>query len=136
MKQKNCWLLWLILYFVCLIAGFIPNPPAFGQVLLFILSVAFFIPGGCLVYYANKQKDRKALLRLRIISLSSLILTVVFFLVNLLSVFSHDTVGTVLHIFLGIVSVPMYATPFWLVSLFLWSCLFISTFLHSTDSRV
>jgi len=129
MKQKNLWILWLSAYVICLIAGFIPEAIGFGKALLVILSLSFFIPGGVLLYDAHRRQDRTTLMRLRIISLSSLILTVLFFIANLLSVFTPDAVGTVLHIFLAIVSVPMFAMQYWLGSLFLWSCLFIGTFL-------
>lgn len=129
MKQKNGYILWLCLYVICLIAGFIPEPTGFGKGILILLSLGFFIPGGMLLYDAHRQQDRKALVRIRVISLSSLVLTVLFFIANLLSVFTSDAVGTVLHVFLAIVSVPMFAMQYWLVSLFLWSCLFMGTFL-------
>lgn len=129
MKQRNIYILWLCLYVICFIAGLIPNPTGFGRVLLIFISLGFFVPGGMLLYNAHHQQNRKTLIRLRIISLSSLILTVIFFIVNLLSVFASDVAGTVLHIFLAIVSVPMLAMQYWLGSLFLWSCLFIGTFL-------
>ena len=129
MKQRNLWLLWLCLYVICLIAGFIPNPTGFGKVLLILLSAGFFVPGGLLLYDAHCRQDKKALMSIRLISLGSLVLTVVFFIANLLSVFVSDVAGTVLHVFLNIVSVPMFAMQYWLVSLFLWSCLFIGTFL-------
>jgi len=128
MKQKNYWILWLCLYVICMLAGFIPNPAGFSKVLLLLLSICFFIPGAILVYNAQCSRDRKTLFCLRIISLSSLVITVAFIIANFLSVLSNEVVGTVLHIFLGIVSVPMFAAQYWLVSLFLWSCLFISTF--------
>ena len=129
MKQKNLWLVWLGMYVVCFLAGFIPEPTGFGRALLILLSVGFFIPGGMLLYDAHQKQDQQTLRRLRLISLSSLLLTVVFFIANLLSVFSPDVVGTVLHVFLAIVSVPMLTMQYWLGSLFLWSCLFIGTFL-------
>ena len=129
MKQKNLWILWLIAYIICFIAGFIPEATGFGKALLVCISLCFFIPGGLLLYDAHRRQDHTALMRLRIISLSSLLLTVIFFIANLLSVFSSDVVGTVLHVFLSIASVPMFAMQYWLGSLFLWSCLFIGTFL-------
>lgn len=129
MKQKNLWIVWLCLYVICLIAGFIPNPTGFGKVLLMLLSAGFFVPGGLLLYDAHRRQDKKALMSIRLISLGSLALTVVLFIVNLLSVFVSDVAGTVLHVFLNVVSVPMFAMQYWLLSLFLWSCLFIGTFL-------
>ena len=129
MKQKSNWILWICMYVVCFIAGFIPQPTGFGSVLLILLSLGFFVPGGMLLYQAHLQQDKKTLLSIRYISLGSLILTVVLFIANLLSVFSPDLVGSILHVFLAIVSVPMLAIQYWLVSLFLWSCLFIGTFL-------
>ena len=92
-------------------------------------TLSFFVPGFMLLYEAHKRQDKKTLRYLRWISLGSLLLTVVFFIASLLSVFSSDTVGTVLHVFLAIVSAPMLAMQYWLGSLFLWSCLFIGTFL-------
>ena len=129
MKQKNLWFLWLGMYVVCFIAGFIPEPTGFGKFLLIALSLGFFVPGFMLLYEAHKRQDKKTLRYLRWISLGSLLLTVVFFIASLLSVFSSDTVGTVLHVFLAIVSAPMLAMQYWLGSLFLWSCLFMGTFL-------
>lgn len=129
MKQKYYWISWLCLYVVCLLAGFITNASGFGKVLLIIISLGFFVPGGLLLYDALRRQNRKTLLRIRIISLSVLALTVLFFIANLLSVFSSDTVGTVLHYILAIVSVPLFAIQYWLAGLFLWSCLFIGTFL-------
>ena len=130
MKQRNLWLLWLCLYVICLIAGFIPNPTGFGKVLLILLSAGFFVPGGLLLYDAHRRQDKKVLMSIRLISLGSLVLTVVLFIANLLAVFVSDVAGTVLHVFLNIVSVPMFAMQYWLVSLFLWSCLFIGTFIR------
>ena len=129
MKRKNYWISWIGMYVLCLIAGFIPEPAGFGKALLILLSLCFFIPGFLLVWDSQCRGDKKTLKRVRLISLSSLILTVLFFIGNILSIFSSDAAGTVLHIFLGIVSVPMFAFQYYLGSLFLWSCLFISTFL-------
>lgn len=129
MKQKNLWLLWLCLYVICLIAGFIPDPTGFGKVVLVLLCLGFFVPGILLLCDAHRRQDKKALMSIRLVSLGSLALTVVFFIANLLSVFVSDVAGSVLHVFLNIVSVPMFAMQYWLLSLFLWSCLFFGTFL-------
>jgi hypothetical protein len=65
----------------------------------------------------------------RLISGFSLLLTCVTVLLNFLSITGSQALGAVLHVLLLLVSVPMAICGNWLLSLFLWACLFVTTFL-------
>lgn len=128
MKTKSLFLIWGGCYIFCLLLSFIPVSKTFIQVLHTICSAGFFVPGGLLLYRGIKRSDYALLKKLRLISGLSLLLTCVMILVNLLSVTGSSALGIVMHILLLVVSVPMASSGFWLLSLFLWACIFMSTF--------
>ena len=128
MKKKVLTGLWIFLFLFCSAMGFIPDVTGVGQVLLWILSVVFFLPGMILLYDAYMQKDRKVLLRIRIVSIVSLLLTMIFLVAAIASVHSEKVVGDTLEAILNIVSCPMLISPFWFLSLFLWAFLMCGTF--------
>ena len=129
MKTKSLWILWGALYALCTLLGFIPNPTSFLRVLTLTFALVFFIPGGILVYDALRQKKRSVLKAVRILSSCSLLLTLVVLVANFLGVLASDAVGSLLYVLLVLVSTPMVCSGFWVVSLFLWACLLMSTFL-------
>ena len=131
MKTKSLYILWIMLYVLCTLLGFIPNPVGFLRVLMVACALAFFIPGGFLVHTALQQRNKKALRTLRIISASSLILTLVSLVANFLGVLASEAVGNLLYVLLVLVSTPMVCSGFWVASLFLWACLLMATYLKS-----
>ncbi len=128
MKEKILYTAWSILFILCTILGFIPAPAGFGKVLLVVLSVAFFIPGFWVLCDGIRTKNRTAILRIRVISGLSLLLTLLFLVVVLLSVTGSEAIGNYLHVLLGIFSVPMFCSQHWVLSLFLWACLLVGSF--------
>ena len=128
MKEKLLYILWALLFIICVPLGFTKNPEGFGKFLLSATSFIFFLPGAILLYDAYKKGDRKGIRRVRIISLASLSLTLLVLICNLLSVNASEKTGVFLYELLGVVSVPMFCAPNWLVSLFLWACLFCASF--------
>jgi hypothetical protein len=54
-------------------------------------------------------------------------LTLALLVANVFSVLWSEAVGTVLYELLIFVSVPMVCSRHWVLSLFLWACLFFST---------
>ena len=66
-------------------------------------------------------------LLVRNISIGSLVITLVFIIVNFMSYDSSKTVGNVLYGFLNVVSAPMICSQYWIVSLFLWACLMVAS---------
>ena len=127
MREKILYAIWGGLYAVCAVLGFVNGAQGFGKLLLLLTALIFFVPGGILLHDAVRAKDKKALLRLRIISACSLGLTMALLIANILSVSASAAVGEALHGFLVLVSVPMFCSQYWLVSLFLWACLLMLT---------
>ena len=123
MKTKTLWLIWLYLFALCCVLGFIPDPPEFVKALLFSLGVCFFIPGALLL----KQGDAKTLRRVRLLSIFSLVLTLISVILNFASVLMKPIWGTVLYILMGILSTPMLCCQIWVVGLFGWACLLAGT---------
>ena len=131
MKTKSLYILWGMLYVLCTLLGFIPNPTGFLRGLMIACSLAFFIPGGILVYDALQQKNPKVLRWVRILSAGSLGLTLVVLVANFLGVLASGAIGTLLYVLLVLVSTPMVCSGYWVASLFLWACLLIATFLKT-----
>ena len=120
--------LWIGMYILCCVLGFVTPTDSISRVLMLVLAVAFFIPPALLLYRAKKEKDEKDLQLVRRISLISLGITTIALVANFLSVLaSTQAVGTVLHYVLALVSVPMLCSQNWVVSLFLWACLLFSS---------
>lgn len=129
MKTKNIFLVWLGIYILCLLLSFIPAESLALQVVQQIFSVVFFVPGFWLLWQGLQRKDAQCIRHLRLISGLSLSLTTVAFLANLFAIVASDFISTLMRAFLLVVSVPMPISGFWAFSLFLWACIFLSTFL-------
>ena len=116
--------LWVGMYILCCVLGFVPMPVGGSQVLLKILSLLFFLPPAADIYYSWKRKDRAELRLIRNLSILSLGLTTVFLVLNVLSVLSKSVVlGDILHYALVIVSVPFVCGQYSAYSLLLWAML-------------
>lgn len=124
MKTKTLWLIWLYLSALCCVLGFIPEPPEFVKALLFLVGVSFFIPGALLL----KKGDQKTVVRIRVISILSLVLTLLGIILNFASTLMDPAWGTVLYILVGILSTPMFCCQVWIVGLFGWACLMAGSF--------
>lgn len=124
MKQKNLYAIWGVLYVLCCALGFLPQK----NTVLTVISGLFFIPGILILIDAYKQQDKKALLRLRLVCLGSLVLTLAILAASFASAQGSLALGDALHYILGFVSVPMYCSSIWALPLFLWACLFIASF--------
>lgn len=119
MKTKTLWLIWLYLFALSCVLGFIPEPPEFVKALLFLVGVSFFIPGALLL----KKGDHKTVVCIRVLSILSLVLTLVALILNFVSTLMDPVWGTVLYILVGILSTPMFCCQIWVVGLFGWACL-------------
>ncbi len=125
MKKKIAFAIWAVLYALCVALGFVPNPEGFGKILLIATSLIFFLPGFYLAYLAGKENCRKTLLALRLISGGILTLSLVFLVLNFLSVYFSAHTGLVVYVLLVMFSAPMVCSQVWVLSLFLWACLLI-----------
>ena len=64
----------------------------------------------------------------RWLSAASLGLTLIGLCGNILAALGGAALGSIMHILLGLVSAPMFCSNFWVVSLFLWAVLLITSF--------
>lgn len=127
MKEKVAYGIWACLYILCVALGFVPDPQGVGKALLVLTALIFFLPGLWLLLDGIKKKDKKQLLRLRIVSLCSLGLTLVALVANFLSVGGSEALGKAMYEMLAVVSAPMLCGQYWFMSLFLWACLLMGT---------
>lgn len=127
MKKTYLFTLWGALFVLCAALGFIPNPGTALKILLTLLSVAFFMPGALLLRYAALNKDRTTAMLVRNLAAASLLLTLMLIIGNFFSVLGSVRLGSILYTLLIIVSSPMICSQYWVLSLFLWACLMISS---------
>jgi hypothetical protein len=113
---------WGILYALCFGFGFVPEAEGITAFAMTGLAVMFFVPGFVLLWLEQKKM-------VRLISAVSLVGTMVTVMLNFLAVNASTGTGDFLYVLLGLVSAPMFCTRVWVVSLFLWACLLMSTFI-------
>ncbi len=135
MKQKIIFGIWIFFYCLCAILGHIPEPTTAQAAALTVLSLVFFVPGFLLLIHGKKQQDTQLLKVLRIISFSSLAVTFLMMLLNILSALAPEGLGNVLHEILILVSVPMFTCRPRALSLFLWAILAFSNLKNKQDQR-
>ena len=120
--------IWLFLFILCAGLGFIPEPEGFGKAILVILSILFFVPGAILLVNAIRAENRKTVLLIRKLSITSLVLTLALLVANLFSVNASKVIGDILYGLLAVISAPMLCGQYWFLSLFLWACLLTGSF--------
>lgn len=122
MKDRTLYLYWLCLFILCATLGFIPAPRSpLVMALLAIITLLFFVPPAMLL----RRGGRKHLKNILILSACSLVLTLVLFIANTLSVLAPDKVllGNILNALLVVFSAPMLCAPYQFLSLFGWAFL-------------
>lgn len=121
MDKKVLFALWGGLFIVCAGLGFIPEPEGAIRVMLTIVSLSFFLPPLLLL----RSGDRNTVKLVRNLSALSLGATLAALILNFLCAFGPAFLGDVMHFILVILSAPMIASGYWVLSLFLWSCLLL-----------
>lgn len=134
MKKTVLYCIWAAMYILCVGLAYIQNPPTASKIALAVIAALFFVPGGILLWDAFHAQDRKGILQIRIISIVSLSLTLVFLIANLMSIKASQAVGNALNDLLILVSSPMVCGQYWILSLFLWACLLSASF-YKTPSK-
>lgn len=128
MKERVLYICWAVLYAICAALGFYGEAAGFGKVLFVLTALIFFLPGIGLLILGYRDRNRKILRRVRIISVVSLVLTLTFLIANV-AVAASETTNKLLHVLLVLVSAPMLCGQYWVLSLFLWACLLFATFI-------
>ena len=133
MKKSVVYGIWAVLYCICVGLGFVSEPVGLGKALLVATALIFFLPPFYLIFTAKKEKDRKTVLVLRLISIGVLALSLILLVLNFLSVYFSAETGLVLHVLLAMSSAPMLCGQYWVMSLFLWAALMILSFQAPSD---
>lgn len=120
---KVAYICWGVLFALCFGFGFIPEAGGITAFAMTALSVIFFVPGFVLLYLGQKKV-------VRLVAAVSLGATMVTIMLNFLSVHATSGTGDFLYVLLGLVSCPMLCSRIWVLSLFLWACLLMSTFIQ------
>ena len=118
MNQKLLFVLWGALFILTAVLGYFPA--AWWTT---ALSVLFFLPPALLLHKGNRDTVKLV----RDLSFASLGLTLITLILNFVLAVSSEALGNVLHIVLTIVSAPMMASGYWVLSLFLWACLLMAS---------
>ena len=126
-KDSTLYKIWGAFCILCAVLGFIPEPNGLVKALLVLLAVIFFLPGALLLQRGIKEKNKARLCFLRNLSLLSLGLTLLMLVINFLSVAGGEVTGALLYGLLVVVSTPMVCGQYWIVSLFLWACMLMTT---------
>ena len=93
----------------------------------------FFVPPAILLYDAFTAGDRKTIALIRRLSALSLTLTLVLLIANFVAALGSTGLGSVLHVLLAIGSVPMLCSNYWVLSLFLWAVLLVTSLQKRKD---
>ena len=134
MKERVLYISWAVLYAICAALGFYGEATGFGKVLFVLTALIFFLPGIGLLILGYRDRNRKILHRVRIISVVSLVLTLCFLVANM-AVAAAETTNKLLHVLLALVSAPMLCGQYWAMSLFLWACLLFATFIKQPKEK-
>ena len=118
MNRKLLFTLWGMLFILTAVLGYFPA--AWWST---AISVLFFVPPALLLHRGGRDTVRLV----RNLSALSLGVTLVVLILNFVLAVSSETLGNILHIVLTIVSAPMLASGYWVLSLFLWACLLMAS---------
>ena len=127
MKKSILYIIWGVLYGLCVGLGFVKNPTGAGKACLVILGILFFVPPFYLAFQAKKEQSRKTLLALRLVSIGVLTLSLILLVLNFLSVYFSAKAGLTLYVLLVMFSAPMVCVQYWFLGLFLWASLLMVT---------
>ena len=117
MNQKTLFIIWGALFILTAVLGYFP-----AGWWSTAASILFFIPPFVLLHRGGRDTVRL----IRNLSALSLGVTLVVLILNFVLAVSTEILGNILHIVLTIVSAPMLASGYWVLSLFLWACLLMT----------
>ena len=135
--------LWVGMFILCCVLGFLPSQEGANRWLLAIFAVLFFLPPALLVYGLWRIRDKAWLRILRIIAIAVVASTVALLLMNMFSITllmllpmqAALAVGDVLYYLLLVVSTPMVCGQYWGIGMIGWAALMWSCILAERDLK-
>ncbi len=119
MNNTILYILWAAMYVICGVLGVHPIPGWVG----ILACIGFFVPPAVLLW----RRDGKNLQLIRNLSLLWLGLTLILLILNILTVAMSAAAGDVLYYILVLVSSPMVCGGYWVIALFGWACLLMTS---------
>lgn len=129
MKRSTLLTIWGGLFVLCAALGFLPEPTGALKALCVLASLAFFVPGGMLLWQGHQTGNTDTLRLVRNLALVSLILSLALIIGNILSILGSEALGNVLYALLVVLAAPMICSRAWALSLFLWASLLMTALL-------
>lgn len=121
LSYKTLYIAWAAMAVLTMVLGFAyPNA---GGIWPRLISVVFFIPPWMVLRRAKTEENRFHVRLVGLLSASSVLLTLVLLVLNLMSANWSESVGNALNAALTVVSVPMVCSNFFILPLFLWGTL-------------
>lgn len=127
-NTKKIWIFWGFMYGICAVCSFITKKEgtSYTNFLLMLLAMAFFIPPTILLVYSAKKKRSKPIKMVRNLSIASLALTTVMFILTVATA-SAGVLGQICECILAFVSVPAITSSIPLIGIFGWACLLMAS---------
>ncbi len=135
MKKTYLYIAWFCLFLATTVLGSVEPGSKAMKAVMIALAICFFIPPGILLYQGISRGDRAQVILLRRISMISLGATFVLLVANFLSASASQQVGDVLYALLIIVSAPMVCSQLWVMSLFAWACVLMTTLMYCPKKK-
>lgn len=123
MTNFTLYIAWGILYLLCAALGVLSLPGWVGVA----ACVLFFVPPAVLLWRSAKSGDPKTPRRIRNISLIWLGFTLFMLILNILTVAMTELAGRVLYYLMAVVCAPLVCGQYWVLSLFLFACLLMTS---------
>ena len=129
LSYKTLYTAWAVMYLLTAALGF-AFPGAMGGLLVFLrlTAVLFFLAPTVILVRAKREREQFHIVLVRLLSLSSIVLTAVLLVLNLLSALWPEWLGNALYAALVVISAPMACANHYALSLFLWGTLLAGTF--------
>ena len=120
---------WAGLFALCAWLGTVQPVNAVAKISLSLIAILFFVPGALLLYNGLTENNRRLVLTVRYISLASLVLTTLSFILTIMLVSKAVGAFLISYYVLLLVSSPLFCGRYvlWLI-LFLWAFLLIASF--------
>ena len=129
LSYKTLYTAWAVMYLLTTALGF-AFPGAMGGLLvvLRLTAVLFFLAPTVILVRAKREREQFHIVLVRLLSFSSIVLTAVLLVLNLLSALWSEWLGNALYAALVVISAPMACANHYALSLFLWGTLLAGTF--------
>jgi hypothetical protein len=135
MKKTALYIAWFCLFLATAILGSVEPGSKSMKIVMIALAICFFIPPGILLYQGISRGDRAQVILLRRVSIISLAATFALLVANFVSTSASQQMGDLLYALLIIVSAPMVCSQFWIISLFAWACILMTSLMYCPKKK-